>query len=235
MERRDVATRLDHFDVAARVDVEALDGLAARRGRRVPRVAGLAVVTAGLVSVLWVANGHPPAPVIEDPAAEQAQTGSSDGQQTGAFPDVRAPDPGRPWQPWEVARVTFEGSSGDDLPVAISVREPDGEGNRMPELWLSFMEEDPFGPGTTAVQGHRTLYGAALYHLDLVEVGDEIVVDLPDGDELRYRVIETDTVRAGQLPPTIAAGEATTPRLLITTHAPRFTARDLLVVTAERT
>lgn len=235
MEQRDVVTRLDRFDVAAHVDVETLDGLAGRRGRRSPRIAGLAVVAAGLVSVLWVAGGHPPAPIIEDPVAGQARPGSSDGQPTDASADVRAPDPDRPWQPWEVARLTFEGSSGDDLPVAISVREPDDEGNRMAELWLSLVDGAPFGPGTTVVQGHRTLYGAALYHLDVVETGDEIVVDLPDGGEVRYRVIETDTVPAGQLPPTIAAGETKTPRLLIATHAPRFTARDLLVVTAERT
>lgn len=235
MEQRDVVARLDQFDVVAHIDVQALDGLAVRRGRRAPQVAGLAVVAAGLVSVLWVASERPPVPIIEGAGAERTQTGSPDAEQSGAFagtePNVRTPDPDRPWQQGELARLTFEASSGGDLPVAITVREPDG---RMSDLWLSYAEEDPFGLGTTVVQGHRTTYGAALYHLDVVEVGDEIVVDLPDGDAIRYRVINSHTVPAGQHTPTIDTGEVASPRLLITTHAPRFTARDLLVITAEQ-
>jgi sortase A len=45
----------------------------------------------------------------------------------------------------------------------------------------------PGGPGTVAIAGHRTTYGAPFRNLDKLERGDRIVVDMPDHRYL-YRV-----------------------------------------------
>jgi sortase A len=49
--------------------------------------------------------------------------------------------------------------------------------------------------GTTAIAGHRTTFGAPFRHIDEIERGDEIVLELPYGT-FRYRVFAHDIVQA---------------------------------------
>ena len=43
--------------------------------------------------------------------------------------------------------------------------------------------------GTSAIAGHRTTYGAPFRHIDELDPGDRIVIDMPDG-RFVYRVEE---------------------------------------------
>jgi len=51
----------------------------------------------------------------------------------------------------------------------------------------------PGAPGTTAIAGHRTTYGAPFRHIDEVRHGEPIVIDMPDG-RFVYRVQRTKIV-----------------------------------------
>jgi sortase A len=51
----------------------------------------------------------------------------------------------------------------------------------------------PGEPGTTAIAGHRTTYGAPFRHIDEVQRGEPITIDMPDGRFI-YRVQGTKVV-----------------------------------------
>jgi sortase A len=51
----------------------------------------------------------------------------------------------------------------------------------------------PGDPGTAAIAGHRTTYGAPFREIDKLERGDRIVLDMPDGRFI-YRVTRTKIV-----------------------------------------
>jgi sortase A len=51
----------------------------------------------------------------------------------------------------------------------------------------------PGEPGTTAIAGHRTTYGAPFRNIDKLERGERITVDMPDGHFV-YRVERTKIV-----------------------------------------
>ena len=51
----------------------------------------------------------------------------------------------------------------------------------------------PGEPGTSAIAGHRTTYGAPFRRIDQLERGDRILVDMPDGRFI-YRVETTKIV-----------------------------------------
>jgi len=51
----------------------------------------------------------------------------------------------------------------------------------------------PGDPGTTAIAGHRTTYGAPFREIDKLKRGDRIVLDMPDGRFI-YRVTRTKIV-----------------------------------------
>ena len=51
----------------------------------------------------------------------------------------------------------------------------------------------PGEPGTTAIAGHRTTYGAPFRRIDQLRRGDRILVDMPDG-RFVYRVERTKIV-----------------------------------------
>jgi sortase A len=58
---------------------------------------------------------------------------------------------------------------------------------RYPETFLPGMGR------VTAIAGHRTTFGAPFRHIDRLEAGDEIVLDLPYGT-FHYRVVEHEIV-----------------------------------------
>jgi sortase A len=51
----------------------------------------------------------------------------------------------------------------------------------------------PGAPGTTAIAGHRTTYGAPFRRIDQLDGGDRITLDMPDG-RFVYRVERTTIV-----------------------------------------
>jgi sortase A len=91
----------------------------------------------------------------------------------------------------------------------------------------------PGAPGTTAIAGHRTGWGAPFYHLDRLQRGDEIRLQTPQAT-YSYRVTRSFVVS-----PTaswVLSGDPssrTVWKLVLTTCTPVFTARDRLVVWAE--
>ena len=89
----------------------------------------------------------------------------------------------------------------------------------------------PGQPGNAAVSGHRTTYGAPFFDLDLLEPGDEIIVETTLG-------LNTYTIRESIVvePTDVWVAE---PRpgawLTLTTCTPKFSARQRLIVFAELT
>jgi sortase A len=51
----------------------------------------------------------------------------------------------------------------------------------------------PGDPGTTAIAGHRTTYGAPFRHIDELKPGQRVIIDMPDA-RLVYRVEQTKIV-----------------------------------------
>ncbi|MDF1595895.1 MAG: sortase [Acidimicrobiia bacterium] len=87
----------------------------------------------------------------------------------------------------------------------------------------------PGQPGNAVISGHRTTYGAPFYDLDLLEPGDEIVVETALGDHV-FAIREVLIV----LPTDVWV---TNPKrgawITLTTCNPRFSARERLVIQAE--
>lgn len=87
----------------------------------------------------------------------------------------------------------------------------------------------PGQPGNAVISGHRTTYGAPFYDLDLIEVGDEIVVETALGEHV-YEVRESLIVSPTDV-------WVTNPKrgawITLTTCHPRFSARERLVIQAE--
>lgn len=78
-----------------------------------------------------------------------------------------------------------------------------------------------------AVAGHRTTYGAPFYHLNELERGDRIVVELPYG-EFHYRVAKLTEVQPDDVTVLADRGYG----LVLTTCTPLYSATRRLVVWA---
>jgi sortase A len=88
----------------------------------------------------------------------------------------------------------------------------------------------PCEQGNVGIAGHRTTYGRPFNHLDLVEVGDLIVLEVPIGT-CTYRVTKRPFI---VLPENIQVLAATdTPTLTLTTCHPKGSAKQRLIVQAE--
>jgi sortase A len=89
----------------------------------------------------------------------------------------------------------------------------------------------PGQPGNAVISGHRTTYGAPFFDLDLVEIGDEIVVETAIGTHV-YTVRDVFVVEPTDV-------WVTDPRpgawLTLTTCTPRYSAAQRLIVAAELT
>lgn len=80
--------------------------------------------------------------------------------------------------------------------------------------------------GNTVISGHRTTYTRPFYDLDLLETGDAIVVDTPDGS-YRYLVESVHVVSPDDASLLMATDRAV---LTLTTCTPKGTSRSRLVV-----
>lgn len=88
----------------------------------------------------------------------------------------------------------------------------------------------PCESGNVGIAGHRTTYGKPFHNLDLLKVGDTIVLETPVGS-CTYKVATAPFV----VPPTDTTVVAPTdkPSLTLTTCHPKGSARQRLVVRAE--
>jgi sortase A len=89
----------------------------------------------------------------------------------------------------------------------------------------------PGQPGNAAIAGHRTTYGAPFYRLNELQPGDQIVVTTKEG-QFNYSVTEARVVK-----PSDVSVLSTTPdnRLTLTTCTPRFSASNRLVIISRMT
>ena len=89
----------------------------------------------------------------------------------------------------------------------------------------------PGQPGTVAVAGHRTTYQAPFRHLDDLDRGDEVRVEVPYGD-FTYRVERTRIVPADAWWVTRRVGHD---RIVLTACHPLYSAAQRIVVFARLT
>ena len=85
-------------------------------------------------------------------------------------------------------------------------------------------------PGTTAVAGHRTTYGAPFRHIDRLKAGDRITVEMPYGS-VEYRVEGHRIVDPGN---TDVLRDIGRPRLVLTACTPLYSAAQRWVVFARQ-
>ncbi len=88
----------------------------------------------------------------------------------------------------------------------------------------------PGEPGTVAIAGHRTTYGAPFREIDQLDPGDRIVVDMPDG-RFVYRVERTVIVDDQDLSVLEPAGYR---RLVLSACHPLYSAAQRIIVFARQ-
>ena len=86
----------------------------------------------------------------------------------------------------------------------------------------------PGEPGTTAIAGHRTTYGAPFRHIDEVHRGQPITIDMPDGRFI-YRVQRTTIVDDQDLSVLDGVGYQ---RLVLSACHPLYSAAQRIIVFA---
>jgi len=86
----------------------------------------------------------------------------------------------------------------------------------------------PGAPGTTAIAGHRTTYGAPFRHIDEVQHGEPVIIDMPDG-RFVYRVQRTKIVDDQDLSVLDKVGYQ---RLVLSACHPLYSAAQRIIVFA---
>src|SRR5579859_2004442 len=200
---------------------------------RVVREIGLALITAGVVVLLFVAyqlfgtnivEAHnqqqlkrqfehlvapPPAPTVTAPPAAGPAT-------TVADTPAPASPTGTAVAHLVIPKIGVDKFVVDNITLA-ELRKGPGHYPQTPM---------PGEPGNAAIAGHRTTYGAPFYRLNELQTGDDIFVSTKAG-RFHYTVIQSSVVA-----PTDVAVLNPTPdnRLTLTTCNPRFSASTRLVV-----
>jgi sortase A len=215
--------------------------------RRVTREVGLALITLGVIVLLFVAyqlwgtgiaEAHSQAAlkksfnaaVAAHQAADSPTIGPASGAATAARPAAPAsgsasptPAPGGALDHLVIPRI------GLDAFVVQGVGEEDlrrGPGH-YPQTVL------PGQNGNAAIAGHRTTYGAPFYSLNELKAGDPISLTDTAGRTFVYRVTGPPRVVS---PDDVSVLDATPfPQLTLTTCNPRFSATSRLVVMARLT
>ena len=82
--------------------------------------------------------------------------------------------------------------------------------------------------GTSAIAGHRTTYGAPFRHIDELDPGDRIIIDMPDGRFI-YRVEESKIVDDQDLSVLEPVGYR---RLMLSACHPLYSAAQRIIVYA---
>jgi sortase A len=86
----------------------------------------------------------------------------------------------------------------------------------------------PGEPGTTAIAGHRTTYGAPFRHIDELKPRERIIIDMPDG-RFVYRVQQTKVVDDQDLS---VLDEVGYQRLVLSACHPLYSAAERIIVFA---
>ena len=86
----------------------------------------------------------------------------------------------------------------------------------------------PGEPGTAAIAGHRTTYGAPFRHIDEVQRGEPVIIDMPDG-RFVYRVQRTKVVDDQDLSVLDRVGYQ---RLVLSACHPLYSAAQRIIVFA---
>ena len=86
----------------------------------------------------------------------------------------------------------------------------------------------PGEPGTSAIAGHRTTYGAPFRHIDEVRHGEPVIIDMPDG-RFVYRVQRTKVVDDQDLSVLDRVGYQ---RLVLSACHPLYSAAQRIIVFA---
>ena len=86
----------------------------------------------------------------------------------------------------------------------------------------------PGEPGTTAIAGHRTTYGAPFRHIDELKPRQRIIIDMPDG-RFVYRVEQTKIVDDQDLS---VLDEVGYQHLVLSTCHPLYSAAERIIVFA---
>ena len=84
--------------------------------------------------------------------------------------------------------------------------------------------------GTSAIAGHRTTYGAPFRHIDELDPGDRIIIDMPDG-RFVYRVEESKIVDDQDLSVLEPVGYR---RLMLSACHPLYSAAQRIIVYARQ-
>jgi sortase A len=84
--------------------------------------------------------------------------------------------------------------------------------------------------GTSAIAGHRTTYGAPFRHIDELDPGDRIIIDMPDGRFI-YRVEESKIVDDQDLSVLDPVGYR---RLMLSACHPLYSAAQRIIVYARQ-
>jgi sortase A len=197
--------------------------------RRAVRETGLALITAGIVILLFVAYQLWGTAIAERrsqsrlrnqfnaalSARATAPAAGAGAASTTTLPPATAPSGGA------VAHLQIPKIGVDKFVVAgVSVGQLRKGPGHYPQTPL------PGQPGNAAIAGHRTTYGAPFYRLNELQPGDDIYVTTTAGRFL-YVVDRGEVVK-----PTDVAVLDPTPdnRLTLTTCNPRFSAATRLVV-----
>ena len=214
--------------------------------RRTVREVGLALITAGVVILLFVAyqlfgtniteannqaalqrsfasqlRAHAPGPSTTPTTAPQGAParGGGDAPTVGAAPAVSAP-PGGAIDHLVIPRIGVNQYLVEGTGEASLSR---GPGHYAGTAY-------PGQKGNAGIAGHRTTYGAPFYRLNELAVGDDIYFTDTTGARFRYQVDQAPFVVAPDdvavLDPTPAA------TLTLTTCNPRFSATSRLIVKA---
>ena len=86
----------------------------------------------------------------------------------------------------------------------------------------------PGEPGTAAIAGHRTTYGAPFRHIDELKPRERIIIDMPDG-RFVYRVEQTKIVDDQDLSVLDKVGYQ---RLVLSACHPLYSAAERIIVFA---
>jgi sortase A len=208
--------------------------------RRVIREIGLALITAGVVLLLFVGYQLFGTNVAEANSQRQLKK---------QFDHLVTPSSAQPGAPG--ASATAKPATTAPPVTAAGPTAPSGEA--VAHLVIPKIGVDKFivegvaltdlrkGPGhypttplpgekgNAAIAGHRTTYGAPFYRINELQPGDDIFVTTKQG-KFHYKVVETKVVSPNAV---FVLNPTTDNRLTLTTCNPRFSAAERLVVVSQ--
>lgn len=200
--------------------------------RRTVREVGFALITAGVVVLLFVAYQLWGTGLAErasqdklrrQASAQSAQSANNPPSTTPAkapTPQVVAPA-GEAIAHLVIPKIGVDKYVVDDVSTS-QLRKGPGHYKETPL---------PGQAGNAAIAGHRTTYGAPFYRLNELQPGDQILVTTRAG-QFNYTVTESKVVK----PTDVSVLDATPDnRLTLTTCTPRFSASNRLVVISRMT